>query len=162
MSRVRVVWLLDVNVLIALTHSSHVHHTVAHQWFAARSPRCWATCAMTQLGFVRVSSHAGIGQGMMPAQALQALAAMTALDTHEYWIEAPGPLDLPGFDSPALVGHRQVSDAWLLGLAAQRQQVLATLDRGLLAYAQAVGLGEHVELVAAPTQAHEPLAAYGR
>jgi predicted nucleic acid-binding protein len=32
---------------------------------------------------------------------------------------------------PVLIGHRQISDAYLLALAAKRGGVLATFDRGL-------------------------------
>ena len=49
-------------------------------------------------------------------------------------------LQLATLSIPALVGHRQVTDVHLLGLVAQRQQALATLDRGLLSFAIAVGL----------------------
>ena len=49
----RRVWLLDANLLIALTHAAHVHHAEAHAWFDAVPKRRWATCALTQLAFVR-------------------------------------------------------------------------------------------------------------
>ena len=155
------VWLLDANLLIALTHAAHIHHAEAHAWFATRAKRRWATCALTQLAFVRLTSNPKVvGTEIAPAQALQALGEMAALSTHEYWADAPEPLRLATLQSAALVGHRQVTDAYLLGLAALKQQRLATLDRGLESFAVAIGLTAHVELVSARPMVQEPRAKY--
>lgn len=51
------VYLPDVNVLIALTWPTHVHHATARQWFERKASSGWATCPITQLGFARVSSN---------------------------------------------------------------------------------------------------------
>jgi uncharacterized protein len=155
------VWLLDANLLIALTHASHIHHAEAHTWFAEHAKRLWATCVLTQLAFVRLTSNPKVaGTEITPAQALDALAAMAAQPQHEYWAEAPEPLHLSTLQSAALVGHRQVTDAYLLGLAAHKQQRLATLDRGLVSFARANGLAGHVELVSARPTVQEPSTAY--
>lgn len=150
MTRPGAVWLLDANLLIALTHSSHIHHAEAHTWFAAQPKRRWATCALTQLAFVRLTSNPKVvGSEITPADAMQALANMAAQPTHEYWADAPEPLRLATLQSAALVGHRQVTDAYLLGLTAVRNQRLATLDRGLVSFALGTGLAANVELVSA-------------
>lgn len=155
------VWLLDANLLIALTHAAHVHHGEAHRWFAARPKRRWATCALTQLAFIRLTSNPKVvGHAISPAEAMQALAAMTSQAQHAHWSESPEPSGLAPLTSAALVGHRQVTDAYLLGLAAQKRQRLATLDRGLLSFATALGLARHVELVSAPIGVQEPAARY--
>lgn len=144
------VWLLDANLLIALTQQAHIHHAEAHAWFAQQPARPWATCALTQLAFVRLTSNPQVvGERITPEQAMQALAAMTAQPQHVYWPDAPEPLSIFTLNSAALVGHRQVTGAYLLGLAAHQRQSLATLDRGLLSFAQAIGLDAHVELVSA-------------
>jgi toxin-antitoxin system PIN domain toxin len=155
------VWLLDANLLIALTHAAHVHHAEAHRWFAARTKRRWASCALTQLAFLRLTSNPKVvGEQISPAEAMQALATMTAQPQHEYWPDAPAPEQMTTLNSPALVGHRQISDAYLLGLAAHKRQRLATLDRGLLSFAAAQGLAAHVELVSAQAMVQEPAARY--
>ena len=155
------VWLLDANLLIALTQAAHVHHAEAHRWFGAVPKRRWASCALTQLAFVRLTSNAKVvGSEIAPADAMQALAAMAAQPSHEYWADAPEPLRLPTLSSAALVGHRQVTDAYLLGIAAHRQQRLATLDRGLMSFAQATGLGAALELVGAPPAVQENVVPY--
>lgn len=151
------VWLLDANLLIALTQQAHIHHAEAHAWYAKQPDRRWATCALTQLAFVRLTSNPQVvGERITPAQAMQALAVMTAQAQHTYWHDSPQPLALAALSSAALVGHRQVTDAYLIGLAAQQRQYLATLDRGLVTFAQASGLGGHAELVSAiSTSAHD-------
>ena len=148
----RPVWLLDANLLIALTHAAHVHYDEAHGWFARTSQRGFATCALTQLAFVRLSCHPKIAvSAVAPAQAMRALAELAAHPQHEYWPDAPEPLGIATLASPALTGHRQVTDAYLLGLAVRREQILATLDRGLVSYAAALRLQRHAELVGAPS-----------
>ena len=47
--------LLDVNVLIALFDKAHIFHEMAHRWFARNRRHGWATCAMTESAFVRIS-----------------------------------------------------------------------------------------------------------
>ena len=144
------VWLLDANLLIALTHASHVHHAVAHGWFGDKPRRRWATCVITQLAFLRLTSNPRVvGDTITPSNALQALATMTGQPEHEYWSESPEPLQLATLNNPALVGHRQITDAWLLGLAALKQQAVATLDRGMVSFASAARLAGHAELVGA-------------
>ena len=161
MTRSSTVWLLDANLLIALTHAAHIHHSEAHAWFALQPKRRWATCAITQLAFVRLTSNPKVvGGETTPAEALQALAAMVARPAHEYWSDAPEPAHLATLRSPALVGHRQVTDAYLLGLAVHKQQRLATLDRGLASFAQAAGLKANVELVSAAPTVQEPARRY--
>ena len=148
------VWLLDANLLIALTHAAHVHHAEAHRWFALQPQRRWASCSLTQLAFVRLTSNPKVaGEIISPAEAMHALATMTGQTGHEYWPESPEPVE-------ALVGHRQITDAYLLGLAAHKGQRLATLDRGLLSFANALGLAAHIELVSAQPLAQEQAPAY--
>ena len=155
------VWLLDANLLIALTHAAHVHHAEAHRWFALQPQRHWASCSLTQLAFVRLTCNPKVvGDIISPPEAMQALAAMTEQAGHEYWPESPEPAQATTLRSPALVGHRQVTDAYLLGLAAHKGQRLATLDRGLLSFANALGLAAHIELASAQPLAQEPAPTY--
>lgn len=49
--------LLDVNVLVALAWTNHVHHEAATSWFRTHGARGWATSPFTEAGFVRVSSN---------------------------------------------------------------------------------------------------------
>ncbi len=51
------IYLLDVNVLLALSDPMHIHHEAAHRWFAAKGQSAWATSPITENGFVRIASH---------------------------------------------------------------------------------------------------------
>jgi len=125
-------YLLDVNVLIALTWPTHVHHVAARRWFDRDSRGGWATCPITQLGFVRVSSNpAAIRDAVRPAEAVAMLERLTALPGHRFWPDEVAVTLAGPFASLSLVGHRQVTDAYLLALARHHGGKLATLDRGV-------------------------------
>ena len=128
-------YLLDVNVLIALAWPTHTHHAKAHAWFAqintAKSSN-WATCPLTQLAFVRISSNPKLVQTAVSTQAaVQMLAQIVAVTGHVFW---PDDLSLQGlgcFESAHFVGHRQTTDAYLIELAKAHKGKLATFDSGL-------------------------------
>lgn len=125
-------YLLDVNVLIALTWPTHVHHASARQWFERKAAAGWATCPVTQLGFVRVSSNPGIiRDAVAPREAIAMLERLVALPGHRFWPDEPAVTSEGPLASLALVGYRQVTDAYLLTLARQHDGKLATLDRGV-------------------------------
>lgn len=126
-------FLLDVNVLIALAWPLHVHHVVAHNWFENVGQKSWATCPLTQLAFVRISSNAKIiSAAVSPRAAIKALSEIIALPGHTFWPDDLPVNDLASFTSNALVGHRQVTDAYLIELAKCHKGKLATLDAGLV------------------------------
>ena len=127
------VGLLDVNVLMALAWPSHVHHHDAHAWFAANRTNGWATCPLTQCAFVRVSSNLRIiPEAVEPIEALALLKEIVSQEHHVFW-----PDDVPFADKAVptelLVGHRQIVDAYLLGLSIYHGGKLVTFDRGVSA-----------------------------
>ena len=125
-------YLLDVNVLIALAWPLHVHHAIAHGWFETVGQQSWSTCPLTQLAFVRISSNPKIiTTAVSPRAAVQALGEMVALEGHAFWADDLRVNDLASFTSIALVGHRQVTDAYLIELAKRYKGKVATLDTGL-------------------------------
>jgi len=124
--------LLDVNVLVALAWPNHVHHEIARSWFAERRAEGWATCAATQVGFVRVSSNPVLGAlARRPLEALELLARLVALPRHEFWADDVDLTRLEWIREAPISGHRQVPDLHLVALAAARGGALATLDRSL-------------------------------
>ncbi len=124
--------LLDVNVLVALAWPNHVHHGLAHRWFRARRRDGWATCPLTESGFVRVSSNRrAIPGASTPAEAVALLRRMRRLGGHVFWADDVSPAEPSATPFARVAGHRQVTDAHLLALALRRGGVLATLDRGL-------------------------------
>ena len=139
--------LLDVNPLIALLWPAHEHHEPAHRWFNRVSGRRWATCPLTELAFVRiVSDPAFSSDALTPMDALLLLDQNLEHCSHVFW-----PDDLPVRPSVfkeigQVEGHRQVTDGYLLALAAMHRGVLATFDRGL-GHTGSGGLKNMVELV---------------
>jgi toxin-antitoxin system PIN domain toxin len=126
-------YLLDVNLLIALAWPSHVHHSAAQRWFRKTRHAGFRTCPLTQTGFVRVSSNPKFTpDAVSPAEALALLGRITALPGHKFW---PADLDFTAAIAKLepIMGHRQITDAYLLGLAHSRRGILATLDRGTIA-----------------------------
>lgn len=125
-------YLLDTNLLIALLWPSHAQHGVAAQWFARNRRKGWATCPLTQAGFVRIVSNPAFSRdAVQPREATQVLSANTGASDHQFWPdECPFP-EAVAFAGVRLLGHQQVTDAYLLGLTIRRRGALATLDRGI-------------------------------
>ncbi|MCX6551507.1 MAG: hypothetical protein NTY02_10960 [Acidobacteria bacterium] len=126
--------LLDVNLLLALAWPNHVHHAAAHQWFARRAPRGWATCSIVELGFIRVSSNTrAIPAAVSPQDAAALLARITARPHHHFWSDDVRFAESPCVARSRVVGHQQVTDAHLVALAIRHEGCLATFDRGVRA-----------------------------
>jgi len=122
--------LLDVNVLFALAWVDHIHHEVAHQWFARQRPEGWATCPVTQCGFVRISSNPKItSRPTTPVEALELLFRIVAFSGHEFWPDDLQLTQVMGAGRLAVRGHLQIADAYLVGLAIHRGGRLATFDK---------------------------------
>jgi len=125
------VGLLDVNMLIALAWPSHVHHWFAQDWFSKYASAGWATCPLTQCAFVRISSNPKIIQeAVTPNEAAALLREVVKLKSHTFWKDDISLLD-DAVPASLLLGHRQVTDAYLLGLAIHHGGRLVTLDKGL-------------------------------
>ena len=145
-----VVALLDVSVLVALAWPNHVHHEVARAWFRRNHRRGWATCSMTQTGFVRVSANkAFIQTAVSPREAVLLLGELTGLAGHRFWADDLHFVCSPHVDTDRLVGHRQVTGAHLLGLALRHKGRLATLDGKLRSLLPAGAPASSIEVVRA-------------
>ena len=124
--------LLDVNVLIALAWPNHVHHAAARAWFETRRREGWATCPLTEVGFVRVSCNpAVVRHTVTPLDAIAVLQRLSRLGSHTFWPMDQSITDLPESIGIRLQGYRQITDAVLLAAAMQRKGQLATLDAGM-------------------------------
>ena len=115
--------LLDANVLIALVVSEHVHHDAAAEWLSA-SDAGFATCPITQGSLVRFL----VRTGQTAAAARDVISAVEGANRHEFWLDSVSFTDV---EVGGVVGHRQVTDAYLAQLARSRKGQLATLDSGL-------------------------------
>lgn len=127
-------FLLDVNVLVALMWPAHESHAHVQDWFARHARRGWATSPLTQAAFVRlVSNPAFSPDAVGPQEAINLLAANLRHRHHRFWADDLTLAEATKRFRGKLVGHRQISDAYLLGLAIHRKGKLATMDRAILA-----------------------------
>jgi toxin-antitoxin system PIN domain toxin len=124
--------LLDVNVLLALAWPNHQFHVAALRALQSRRSR-WATCALTQLGFIRLSSNpAAIPTAKGPGEAAALLEAMVADPLHVYLESLPCPVAKGCREAFArILGSRQVTDAYLLTLARRNRAIFVTFDTKL-------------------------------
>ena len=125
--------LLDVNVLVALLWPAQESHAKVHTWFKRRFSERWATCPLTQAAFVRIVSNPAFSpSAVSPGEATQALKKSLAHPNHEYWLADVSYLEAIEPFGSQIVGHKQVSDAYLLGLAIHHGGSLVTMDRGIV------------------------------
>ena len=138
--------LLDVNVLIAWGWSEHSQHAAALTWMKSE-PHRWATCPLTECGFLRIGSNVRITPGAAtPSAAHAALQGLRKQPGHAFWPDDYSPADDELFAK--LQGHNQITDAYLLALVHRRKGKLATFDRAIQALAkEAYGHSKNVLLV---------------
>jgi hypothetical protein len=125
--------LLDVNVLIAMTWPTHHAHGKVQHWLSHRGREKWASCPFTQTAFVRILSNPAFSpNALTPADALVLLKSNLGHPAHQFWPDDIGLPEAVARFEQRIVGHQQVTDAYLLGLAIHKKGKLATLDRALL------------------------------
>jgi toxin-antitoxin system PIN domain toxin len=128
--------LLDVNVLIALLDEDHEHHKIAMKWFYTPG-RQWAICPFTEAGLLRHMTRPKIGyMSMLEATAM--VVRLAQQPGYHYQSISADWHTLCGRFFKRLFGHKQITDAYLLGLAVQEDLILATFDKAILHLA-----GEH-------------------
>lgn len=116
-------YLLDANVLIALTVTEHVHHDRASAWAGMIDE--FAVCPVVEGALIRFLVRTGESAGA----AQQVLRALRTRRGYDFW---PDSLSYADADLTGVHGHKQVTDAYLVGLVAQHPPaLLATLDEGL-------------------------------
>jgi toxin-antitoxin system PIN domain toxin len=124
---------LDVNVLLALAIHDHVHHERVLRWFRRPRHEGFSTCSITQSGLVRLFSNPLIYSARVSHEdALKALQRLISLPGHTFW---PMDVDYLTAITPLrarISGHKQTTDAYLLGLAIHRQGKIATMDLGIV------------------------------
>lgn len=132
--------LLDVNALVALAWDNHVHHQAITAWFDQRTGP-WATCPITEAGFVRVSANPTALVGALTVESARTvLRQVRESGDHRFLVNDVSMTDA---DCPPIVGHQQVTDMLLLTVARRAELPLVTFDKGLAVLAD----GDGVELL---------------
>jgi hypothetical protein len=122
--------LLDVNVLVALFDADHIHHETAHDWFADHRQFGWATCSITENGFVRVAARVVEDAPLTrPSALVERLQTFQKSGGHRFWPDSVSLTDARVFHPAVIRGHRQVTDIYLLGLAKTMGGCLVTFDQ---------------------------------
>lgn len=144
-------FLLDVNVLIALVDPLHIQHEAAHAWFADSGSKGFATCPLTENGLVRIVGHPRYPNSPgPPSVVLPSLQAIRSLPGHAFWADSISITDARHLLAGGLSSHGRVTDAYLLALARANQGRLATLDGKLAAEVVPEGRA-HLELIGSAT-----------
>jgi toxin-antitoxin system PIN domain toxin len=113
--------LLDVNVLLAAIWDNHPQHVRAFAWLSGKSI---LLCPLSELGFLRISTHKkAINVSMDKARVL---LEKFSTERQVEWI----PDDLAALQSRPKKSE-EVTDVYLADLAAKHGAKLATFDQGI-------------------------------
>ena len=124
--------LLDVNVLIALFDTEHIFYETAHDWFGSTARGPWATCPLTENGFVRiVASPRYPGRGTTAGDAAERLRVLCQAEGHVFWPDSLSLRERQHFIASSIRGYRQITDVYLLALAVRHDGVLTTFDASI-------------------------------
>lgn len=138
--------LLDVNVLLALSWPNHVHHGAARAWFIGTEQSGWATCGVTESGFVRVSSnHRVTPDARTPGEAALLLHRITQRGDHRFVDDAVSLADSHELISSLDLGSTHITDLHLILICRQAHLNFATFDRVASEMADRLGV-DHVLL----------------
>jgi len=125
--------LLDVNVLIALLDATHSFHARAHVWWAAEAAEGWASCPLTENGVARIIARPAysISRRFTVEEVVSALAQFAAGSDHEFWPDTLTVRNAAIFATERIHASRQLSDLYLLAMAAEHGGRLVTFDQGI-------------------------------
>jgi uncharacterized protein len=124
-------YLLDVNVLVALSVPTHQHHLAATEWFDEADFE-WATTPLTEAGYVRLmTNQRAIGFSVSVSQAVDGLREVRRELGFRFLPDGTS-LGAAVIDLGQLAGTKQITDFHLVNLVAQSSMRLATFDGSLL------------------------------
>jgi predicted nucleic acid-binding protein len=115
-------YLLDVNALVAMHHTNHPEHRIVHAWLAGHAPTQRFSCAICDLGFIRISMNVYNYTLDLAQNALSLIKRDVA-----GYINTPPPPRLARW----VMSHKHTTDSYLCQLAASNGMNLATLDTGI-------------------------------
>jgi hypothetical protein len=139
--------LLDVNVLLALLDQAHVFHQRAREWLMSNADTGWASCPITENGFVRIISQPKYPQPITSTEAIALLQSATVTSLHEFWPADVSLLDSSVVDRSRVHGPRQLTDLYLLALAVARGGRLVTFDGAIPLSAVRGATSRHLETI---------------
>jgi len=123
--------LLDINVLIALFDPIHQQHALATIWLKNNIKHGWASCPITQNGFIRIITQPNYPRSIILQDAVSRLTDATATEHHTFWPDDISMLSPQTFRHDRIHGPKQLTDLYLLALAVQHQGRLVTFDHSI-------------------------------
>lgn len=139
--------LLDVNMLIALSDDAQMHFDLARGWLQDNIATGWASCPITQNGFVRVANKRKDQHAASIPAAVRLLTAWIDQSDHQFWPDDLSLLESGAIDHTRLLGHNQITDVYLLALAVKHGGRFVTLDRRVTLAAVRGAGPEHLVVV---------------
>jgi toxin-antitoxin system PIN domain toxin len=118
-------------MLLALFDDKHLHHHKARQWWRENRAGGWATCPLTENGFLRIAAQPGYSNPVPLADALALLRGWARPPDHAFWPDDVSLLDAAIVDHCRVLGPRQLTDIYLLALAVKHGGRFVTFDRGI-------------------------------
>ena len=140
--------LLDVNVLIALLDAAHIHHRLATAWLQREIGAGWSSCPITQNGCIRTLSQPAYPGALPAADVALRLAEAAAGAEHQFWPDDVNLLEAGRVDWQRVLGHRQVTDVYLLALAVHHRGRLVSFDRRIALAAVPGAQAENMTVIA--------------
>ena len=125
-------YLLDTNVLLPFLWPRHTEQARVRSWFLTNASSAFATCSLTQAGFLRLTTNPeAVREKYTLQQARALLFAFVQQPGHIFW---PTTIDvfeaLQPFES-RMQGPKQITDAYLLGIAKHYGGKLVTMDEAM-------------------------------
>ena len=139
--------LLDINVLLALLDADHIDHQRAQEWISGEIQHGWASCALTQNGFVRIISQPKYPSPVSLSEAVERLRRATSTEHHDFWPCSVSLLEERSINASHVHGPRQVTDVYLLALAVEHGGRFVTFDRSIPLSAAPGATPEHLVVV---------------
>ena len=132
-----------------MVDTNHAFHGSIHRWLDAQSELVWASCPITENGLIRVLSQPNYRGGVKsPMEVMDILAGMKASEPwrHVFWPD-DFSVNEPGALFPErIIGSKQVTDAYLAGLALKNGGRLVTYESGIAWYAVQGGTKALIEI----------------
>lgn len=141
--------LLDVNLLVALFDQDHVFNDRAHRWLEENNTQGIATCPLTENGLIRILSHPGYSKQFQlpPSEVIRRLDNFLSSQTHSFWNDDLSLRNPKQFDQSRMIGSKQLTDIYLLGLAKCNDGKLITFDRNIPLAAVKGATPEQLEVI---------------
>ena len=137
----------DVNMLLALFDSMHLHHNKASAWWRAHRSLGWASSPTTQNGVLRIASGASYTNPIKLADAIVVVRQWTGAPQHVFWPDDVLLLDPSVIDHDNLFGRRQITDAYLMALAIKNGGRFVTLNQKIPVGAVRGARPEHLVVI---------------